>query len=173
MLQVLQGSGLEFCMLQGSGLEFCSMLQGSGLEFCSVNCRGAVFSFSSLMQNSRPDPTAHKIQDLTPLLMTPLLKARLTELTARNRTWQPIDDIVDTVNQTLRGWSVYFHYRNSYAAFSKVKRHAEERLRTHLRKRHKIKDRGMGLHRFPNRVLYAQYGLHKLPTTAGWKSAHA
>lgn len=101
------------------------------------------------------------------------IKQRVTELTTRNQTWRPLGDIVREVNQALRGWVGYFHYRNCSTVLAQVKRHAEERLRTHLRKRHKIKDRGMGLHRFPNRVLYADYGLYKVPTSAGWTSAHA
>lgn len=96
------------------------------------------------------------------------VKARLTELTDRRMTWKPLPDVVQEVNQLLNGWTGYYHYRNSSGVFARVKRHAEERLRIHLRKRHKIKDWGMGLHRFPNRVLYADYGLFKLPTTAGW-----
>ena len=54
-----------------------------------------------------------------------------------------------------------------------MKMHAEDRLRTHLMKRHKVKDRGTGFRRFPNQALYARYGLYKVPTTAGWKTAHA
>jgi hypothetical protein len=40
-------------------------------------------------------------------------------------------------------------------------------------KRHKVKDRGVGEGRFPSVDLYQRYGLHKIPTAAGWKSAHA
>jgi hypothetical protein len=114
------------------------------------------------------------LQDLTPASKAAKqIKQRVTELTTRNQTWRPLGDIVREVNQALRGWVGYFHYRNCSTVLAQVKRHAEERLRTHLRKRHKIKDRGMGLHRFPNRVLYADYGLYKVPTSAGWTSAHA
>ncbi len=70
---------------------------------------------------------------------------------------------------STRGWSQYFHYRNSSAVLAKVKMHAEDRLRTHLMKRHKVKDRGTGFSRFPNQALYACYGVYKVPTTAGWK----
>jgi RNA-directed DNA polymerase len=35
----------------------------------------------------------------------------------------------------------YFHYGNSTQAMEKLKTHAEERLRKHLMKRHKVKDR--------------------------------
>ena len=101
------------------------------------------------------------------------VKTRIREITARTRTGIPIDDVVRDMNRVLRGWSGYFHYRNSSAVFLKVKRHAEERLRTHLRKRHKVPDWKSAMIRFPRRVLYEQYGLYKLSTVAGWKTAHA
>lgn len=40
-------------------------------------------------------------------------------------------------------------------------------------KRHKIKDRGTGLRRFPHRDLYERYGLYKVSPGAGWHSEHA
>ena len=67
----------------------------------------------------------------------------------------------------------YFHYLNSSLAMSKVRSHSEDRMRTHLMHRHKIKDRGTGLRRFPHRDLYERYGLYKVSTGAGWRSAHA
>ena len=67
----------------------------------------------------------------------------------------------------------YFHYRNSSLAKSKVRNHAEQRLRTHLRKRHKVRDRGSGLRRSAHADLYGRYGLYKVPTVAGWRAAHA
>ncbi len=100
------------------------------------------------------------------------IKDRITQLTARERTPIPLEDIVGSMNATLRGWANYFHYRNSNGVLEKVKTHAEERLRTHLMKRHKVKGRGIGSGRFPSQQLYAKYGLYKVPTTAGWKSAH-
>jgi RNA-directed DNA polymerase len=84
-----------------------------------------------------------------------------------------LETMVENVNRSLRGWVNYFHYRNSSLAMNKVSNHAQDRLRTHLMKRHKIKDRGAGLGRFPSRVLHERYGLYKVPTAAGWKSAHA
>jgi len=101
------------------------------------------------------------------------VNTRISEITARNQTWRPIQEVVREMNHVLRGWSGYFHYRNSTAALSQVKRHAEERLRTHLRKRHKVRDWKTSVIRFPRRVLYEEYGLYKVPTVAGWKSAHA
>jgi hypothetical protein len=80
---------------------------------------------------------------------------------------------MNELNASLRGWTGYFHHRNSSKVFRNVRMHVEERLRTHLRRRHKLQSRASVYHRFPNHSLYKRYGLFKLPTTAGWKKAHA
>jgi group II intron reverse transcriptase/maturase len=101
------------------------------------------------------------------------ITTRVTRLTARGLTPIPLPWVVETLNQYVRGWAGYFHYRNCSTALSRVKWQVEERLRTHLRKRHKVKSRAAGYEQFPTRMLYARYGLFKLPTTAGWTRAHA
>ncbi|HET7061322.1 MAG TPA: group II intron maturase-specific domain-containing protein [Nitrosospira sp.] len=97
-------------------------------------------------------------------------------MTLGERTLIPLEDIPESMNAALRGWVNYFHYRNSGRIFGKVKAHAEERLRTQVMKRHKVKDRGtglgqFGLGQFPSQKLYTFYGLYKVPTTADWKTA--
>jgi group II intron reverse transcriptase/maturase len=101
------------------------------------------------------------------------VKERVTELTHRVRTVKPLAWVVSEVNAIVRGWVGYFHYGNCSKTLSQLKGHVEERLRTHLRKRHKVKDRGIGYARFGNRALYEKYSLYKVPTTAGWTKAHA
>jgi RNA-directed DNA polymerase len=101
------------------------------------------------------------------------ITVRLTELTKRELTCIPLGDVVANVNRSLRGWANYFHYRNSSDKMSQVRHHAEDRLRTHLRKRHRIRNRRTGLIKFPRRDLYERYGLYKPPMEAGWKTAHA
>lgn len=101
------------------------------------------------------------------------IKDRVTALTKRTRTVKPIELVISEVNATVRGWVGYFHFKNCSRSLKQVRAHVEERLRTHLRKRHKIKDRGTGYARFGSRELYGKYGLYKVPTTAGWKKAHA
>lgn len=101
------------------------------------------------------------------------IKDRITQLTARTRTKIPLDCIVNEVNTTVRGWVGYFHLRNCSKTLSHVRWRLEERLRTHLRKRHKVRDFKTGYLRFSNRDLYEKYGLYKVPTTAGWTRAHA
>lgn len=101
------------------------------------------------------------------------IKDRVTEQTGRYRTIVPLDDVISKVNSTLRGWVGYFHIRNCSKSLEDVRGHVEQRLRTHLCKRHKIRDRKVGYARFGNRVLYEKYGLYKVPTTSGWAKAHA
>lgn len=101
------------------------------------------------------------------------IKDRITDLTRRELTKLAIDDIVKNINRVLRGWTGYFHYRNCSETLSKARSHVEDRMRTHLRKRHKIRDRGTGYKKFPSKMMYERYGLFKVPTTAGWTQAHA
>ena len=101
------------------------------------------------------------------------IKDRITRLTARTRTGIPLDWVVKEVNAMVRGWVSYFHLRNCSKTLVHVRWHLEERLRTHLRKRHKVRDIKTGYLRFSNRDLYKKYGLYKVPTTAGWTRAHA
>jgi RNA-directed DNA polymerase len=101
------------------------------------------------------------------------IKTKLTAMTGRELTPIPLETIVGNVNRSLRGWVSYFHYRNSNQVMEKVKTHTEQRMRKHLMKRHKVKDRGIGEGRFPSIELYRRCGLYKVPTAAGWKSAHA
>lgn len=102
-----------------------------------------------------------------------VIKDRVTELTNRVRTVKPLTWVVKEVNATVRGWVSYFHYRNCSRTLTHLKSHVEERLRTHLRKRHKVRERKAGYVMFPNGTLYEKCALYKVPATAGWKKAHA
>jgi RNA-directed DNA polymerase len=95
------------------------------------------------------------------------IKVRLTQLTDRKLTCIPLSDVVGNVNRSLRGWANYFHFRNSSMAMSKARQHAEDSLRTHLMKRHRVRDRKTALCRFPRRDLYERYGLYKISGKAG------
>jgi hypothetical protein len=101
------------------------------------------------------------------------IKARVTGLTARCNNPLPTELLVQQLNRELRGWVGYFHYRNCSTTLVRLKWHVEERLRTHLRKRHRVPTRAAAFRRFGSRALYEHYRLYKLPTTAGWSAAHA
>ena len=88
------------------------------------------------------------------------IKESIKQKTDRRLSPIPLDDVVRNLNASLRGWVGYFHYRNSSKVLDKVKTHAEVRLRTHLMKRYKVKDRGRGISRFPSQQLYTHYGLY-------------
>jgi RNA-directed DNA polymerase len=94
-------------------------------------------------------------------------------MTHRRRTPVPMPQLIGELNRTLRGWSNYFHHRHCTQALFKVKMHVEERVRTQLRRRHKLISRAQAYRRFPGQGLYGRYGLFKLPTTAPWRTAHA
>jgi RNA-directed DNA polymerase len=140
-----------------------------------VDATKAGFNFLGFtIQMSRGVSTGNQRQNVRPAdISLKKIKARLTELTQRHLTAIPLRDIVGNVNRSLSGWANYLHYRNLSLAMSKVRNHAQERLRTHLMKRHKVKDRGTGLRRFPSADLYGRDGLYKVPMVAGWRSAHA
>ncbi len=114
----------------------------------------------------KPDPVKR-------VMIPKTIKDRVTQLTRRVTTVKPLERIVWEVNTTVRGWVNYFHYRNCSKTMTKVRGHVEARLQTHLRKRHKVRDRGTGYARFSSRALYEKYGLYKVPTTAAWTKAHA
>lgn len=101
------------------------------------------------------------------------IKDRVTAITQRNMTVKPIEKVVGEVNATVRGWVSYFHFKNCSNVLRSLKGHVESRLQTHLRRRHKIKERGTGGIKFSSHKLYGIYGLYKVPTTAGWTKAHA
>lgn len=100
------------------------------------------------------------------------IKDRITALTERKQTRVPLPVVIGKVNEALLGWVGYFHYKNCSRRLLQLKGHVEQRVRTHLCKRHKVRSRGTGYLRFPNRTLYEKYGLYKVPTTAGRVEAH-
>jgi len=97
------------------------------------------------------------------------IKGKVKSLTDRRLTPIPLENLMTTLNRSVSGWCNYFHYRNSSATFAGVKWYVEERVRTHLRKRYKVRCRGTGMRRFNSETLYQQYGLYPVPVTARWK----
>ena len=101
------------------------------------------------------------------------IKGEVKRLTDRRLTPIPMPEVIKNLNRVTRGWSNYFHHRNSTAAFSQVSVYVEERVRSHLCNRHGQRLYRGGLKRFPRQRLYRDYGLYRLPLTAPWKRAHA
>ena len=98
------------------------------------------------------------------------IKEKAKRLTDRKLTLIPLENLMGCLNRSVRGWCNYFHHRNSSTALGKVKWYIEERMRTHLIKRHKLRCRASGWKRFNNDALYNCYGLYRVPTHAAWKA---
>jgi RNA-directed DNA polymerase len=80
--------------------------------------------------------------------------------------WRGVQPVVQRINQILRGWSGYYHYRNSSRVFGKTKWWVETRMKRWLWRKH-------GCARalweaYPTEKLYAFYGLWPLSVQAGW-----
>lgn len=80
--------------------------------------------------------------------------------------WQGVRPSLERVNQILRGWSGYYHYRNSSQVFGKMKGWVDTRVKRWLWRKHACA-RALWTD-YPNESLYQRYGLWPLPLTAGW-----
>ena len=79
-----------------------------------------------------------------------------------------IPEAVGDLNKLLRGWSGYFHYRQSTRVFGKTQDWVQDRLRRWLWRKHNCTK---ALWRdYPNEVLHHRYGLWYLPMRASWKT---
>ena len=97
---------------------------------------------------------------------------RISEMTARRHCWQSPEVVVERLNRTMTGWANYFSLGHVSPAYSAVNRHAVQRLRRWLCRKHKVK---FGTFvRFPDERLHDEYSLMRLTRTAmGLPSAKA
>ena len=85
---------------------------------------------------------------------------QISELTRRQWGFIEVEERVARINRILIGWSNYFCLGPVSAAYGNVDVHTRYRLRTWLRRKHKV--RGRGATRFPFRYLYEELGLVRL-----------
>jgi group II intron reverse transcriptase/maturase len=85
----------------------------------------------------------------------------ITEETDRCRTYQDAGQVVAKLNRKLTGWANYFCLGPVSPAYRAINRHATQRLRRWLCKKHKVQ--GKGTKRYPNQYLHEQLGLINLP----------
>jgi group II intron reverse transcriptase/maturase len=100
------------------------------------------------------------------------LKREISDQTSRKWLWTDVEDRVARLNRMLLGWSNYFCLGPVSASYRAIDRHARERLRHWLRRKHKLKSRGTT--RFPDRYLHDVLGLvrlSELPKTFPWAKA--
>jgi len=94
------------------------------------------------------------------------IKAEIKNLTCRKNCALPKEMVVNKLNEVVRGWVNYFYYKNCSNDLLRLKGYLDERVRTYLRRKHGMKNRGYKA--FPYRYLYEDLGLYKIPTTAPW-----
>lgn len=97
------------------------------------------------------------------------LRGRLREILNHQSEWRAIAVVVKEVNAVVRGWSGYFHYGNSVRVFGKTQHWVRNRLRRWVWRKHACL---RSLQTFyTNERLHETYGLWRMPTHAGWRSA--
>lgn len=101
------------------------------------------------------------------------IKQKIKFYTRRDMNPVPINDIVNHLNASVRGWSNYFHFGYGHRKIKQVKFYMEESLRSQLRYRHKVRNRGASYHKFPRKYLYDYLGLYKPSVVPFWKTVHA
>jgi group II intron reverse transcriptase/maturase len=97
------------------------------------------------------------------------IKKEIKDATCRKNLALPREVIIARLNQALRGWANYFYYGNCSKTFAHLRNYAEERVRTYLRRKHRLKGRGYA--QYPRAYLYENLGLYELPATAPWAQA--
>jgi len=94
------------------------------------------------------------------------LKAKVANLLTPGHT-EPWDEVRDTLNRSLRGWSNDFAYGTCRPAFRGMDQYVTERVRAFLARRHKVQ--GRGNRRFTYDVIHGERGvlaLERLPRPA-------
>jgi len=91
------------------------------------------------------------------------LRGNVRQKTPRT-SGKSLDETIDRVNRTLRGWFEYFKHADP-SSFPELDRWIRMRLRSMLRKRHRKKGRGRGAdhQRWPN-AYFTELGLFSLTT---------
>ena len=85
---------------------------------------------------------------------------RISDMTARGWSWQPPEEMVESLNRSMTGWANYFGLGQVSPAYSAVNRHAIRRLRQWLCLKHKART-GKYV-RFSDTRLPDDYGLARL-----------
>ena len=62
-------------------------------------------------------------------------RAKLCEMTGTRMCFKPIPELIEELNEHLRGWGNYFGQGYPRKAFWKINRYVRERLRCHLSRR--------------------------------------
>jgi len=83
------------------------------------------------------------------------------ELTDHRRCWLDAAELVKSLNRMLCGWANYFKLGPVGKAYRAIDKYTTTRLRRWLRRKHKVRTRGIGC--YPDEYLYGNLGLVRLP----------
>jgi RNA-directed DNA polymerase len=72
----------------------------------------------------------------------------------------PWPEVCDRLNRILRGWSTYFSYGTRLMAYRAVDYYVGDRVRSFLRRRHKVSSRGTA--RFSIDAIFGKLGVLRL-----------
>jgi hypothetical protein len=89
----------------------------------------------------------------------------------RNGNQAPWEDVVRSLNRTLRGWAAYFSYGSLAKARHDVQAHLYHTVRCFLRRRHKVA--GSGYRQFPETKVFGELGVLSLEHLPRTGTAHA
>ncbi len=130
-----------------------------GLEFLGFRlswCKGR-----SRKNYPHCEPSAKSTQNL---------RDAVREETERDTHWKGPEEVIQRINQRVRGWAGYFHCGNSTKVFAKMQWYVEERVRLWLWKKH-AKSRGRYAPEYTHQNLKEKYGLYQMPDYAArWNS---
>jgi RNA-directed DNA polymerase len=87
------------------------------------------------------------------------LKGKIVLLLNRSNT-APWPEVRAQLNSLLIGWSAYFSYGARWSAYRAIDNHVLTRVRKFLRRRHKL--RGRGIRQFPVELVNGSMGVHHL-----------
>lgn len=155
-----QGRGLKERLarwLQSRGLALhetkTRVLQSreSSFEFLGFSFRWQQSKKATPYVHTEPSPAAERA-----------LRERVRALTLRHTTWRETGEVVREINQVTRGWGHYFALGNYHRCFGEMDHFLARRLRQWLWRKH---GNPLGKYeRWPDRDLFAAYGLHQLRT---------
>jgi RNA-directed DNA polymerase len=99
------------------------------------------------------------------------IRAKIRDRTARRLARLPLDDTVENVNHTVRGWGNYFRYGNSAKKFSQIDSYVHERLAILASTKHGLTGRNW-VTRF-NHEWCTRIGVYRLTGTVKPTTAYA
>lgn len=71
---------------------------------------------------------------------------------------KPLPEVIEAVNEVVRGWINYFRIGNSARAFNAVRNDIEQKVRRFVRRRQKR--RGFGWKQCSRQEIYGRWGLY-------------